>query len=413
MLWKERLREGVGRFAWGLGRCWRALLFPVQTDEKLFAPEVEFFLREDRSCPAGVDEAGNLPASEFGDGFRIGFVEAEQSAFAEGDKPSVGVNGSAASEDVGGLVASGGFGVAAVGPTVVALPEDVAGFPFEAAEEGVGLVASAESVEVSVDEVGLGPVHFEAEAAPGGRDAFAVGSDFEEDGTVFKIGGGEEDGVVVDYGGHGVDGGVLACAEPEDEVAGAVFWVEGDEALACDAEEVAFVVEGGGDGGAVAGLFFEGGVVGVPLDGAFAGPADHGGAVPGFFAAVFPECFAGGGVESDDGGVGLSTDHDDEFAVLEDGGATDAEECFGDVELGESVSLPDPFSGGEVEAEEDAFGSIGIAMGFGEKGGAAGSVVVTEGVDEPAGVGVFPEGFTGGGVEAFDDFLWAGAMMED
>ncbi len=41
--------------------------------------------------------------------------------------------------------------MASVGPTVVALPEDVAGFPFEAAEEGVGLVASAESVEVSVD----------------------------------------------------------------------------------------------------------------------------------------------------------------------------------------------------------------------------------------------------------------------
>ncbi|MEY5014071.1 MAG: hypothetical protein RIS92_429 [Verrucomicrobiota bacterium] len=256
-------------------------------------------------------------------------------------------------------------------------------------------------------------MHFEAEAAPRGGDAFAVWGDFEEDGTVFEVGGGEEDGVVVDDGGHGIDGGVLAGAEPEDEVARSVVGVEGDEALACDAEEVAFAVEGGGDGGAVAGLFFEGGVVGVPLDGAFAGPTGHWGAVPGFFAAVFPEGFSGGGVEGDDGGVGLSADHDDEFAVFEDGGATDAEEGFGDVELGEGVSLPDAFSGGEFEAEEDAFCSIGVAMGFGEEGGAAGSVIVTEGVDEPAGVGVFPEGFTGGGVEAFDDFLWAGAVVED
>ena len=91
-------------------------------------------------------------------------------------------------------------------------------------------------------------MHFEAEAAPGWGDAFSVGRDFEKDGAVFEIGGGDEDGVVVDDGGHGVDGGVLAGAEPEDEVAGAVIGIEGDEALAGDAEEVAFAVEGCGDG---------------------------------------------------------------------------------------------------------------------------------------------------------------------
>ena len=131
------------------------LFVPVEADEEFFAPEVEFFLGENGPCPAGVDEAGDLPAPEFGDGLRVGFVEAEKTAFTEGDEASVGEDGGAASEDVGGFVAGGGFCVAAVWPTVVALPEDVAGFPFEAAEEGVGFVPAAEAVEVSVDEVGL------------------------------------------------------------------------------------------------------------------------------------------------------------------------------------------------------------------------------------------------------------------
>ena len=389
------------------------LLFPIEADEEFFASEVQFFPGKNGAGPAGVHEAGNLPTAEFGDGFWVRLIEAEEPALAEGDEASICEDGGAPSEHVGSFVAGSGFGVTAVGPTVVALPEDIAGFPLEAAEKGIGFVSSAESVEVAVDEVGLGPVHFEAEAAPGWGDAFSVWGDFEENGTVFEISGGEEDGVVVNDRRHGVDGGVLARAEPENEVAGSVIGVEGDESLAGDAEEVTFSVESGGHGGTVAGLFFEGGVVGVPLDGAFARPANHGGALPGFFATVFPEGFSGGGVEGCDGGVGLSANHDDEFAVFEDGGAANAEESFGDVEFGEGVPLPDAFSGGEVEAEEDAFGAVGIAVGFGEKGRAAGAVVVAERVDEAAGVGVFPEAFTGGGVETFDDFLRARAVVED
>ena len=109
----------------------------------------------------------------------------------------------------------------------------------------------------------------------------------------------------------------------------------------------------------------------------------------------------------------MAADHDDELAVLEDGGAADAEEGFGNVEFGEGVALPDPFAGGEVEAEEDAFGAVGVAKGIGEEGGAARAVVIAEGVDEAAGVGVFPEGLAGGGVEAFDDFLGTGAVVKD
>ncbi len=41
----------------------RGLLVPVETDEKFLASEIEFFLSENRACPAGVDETGNLPAS--------------------------------------------------------------------------------------------------------------------------------------------------------------------------------------------------------------------------------------------------------------------------------------------------------------------------------------------------------------
>lgn len=70
-----------------------------EADETVFASEVKFGLRENRSGPARIAEGRNLPASEFLAAFRGGAKEAQKSAFAEGDEAPIGINQGSSSEN--------------------------------------------------------------------------------------------------------------------------------------------------------------------------------------------------------------------------------------------------------------------------------------------------------------------------
>ena len=402
--------DGVRKTGWLGGRegCGE-----IVAEEMIFVAEVEASVGEHGSGPAGVRELGDLPAVEFLDFLGVGIEDTEQACFPEDEEFLIGEDGGAAAENFGRGLIGGEFTMGAVGPVFGSIPADLSRGEFYASEVGIWFVAAGEGVEHALVEDGGSPVDFELEAAPDFFDGAAIGEDAEANGAGFVVGVGEEDEVILDDGGHGGDGGVLAGAEPEGEIGGPGFGVERDEALAGADEDVALSVDGGGERGGVAGLFFEAGIGAIPFDDAVAWPGGHGDTVPGFFADIFPSGFAGEGVEGDHAGIGLGADLDDEETVFEERRAPGAEEGFGDIEVGGGAAFPDFATGEEIEAEEDTFGAEGEAMSVGEDGGAAGAVIVAERVAVIGRVGVFPEGLAGLSVASLDDFLIGDAMMED
>lgn len=282
--------DGVGKTGWLGGRegCGE-----IVAEEMIFVAEIEASVGEHGSGPAGVGEAGDLPAVEFLDFLGVGIEEAEQAGFPEDEEFLIGEDGGAAAENFGRRFVGGEFTMGAVGPVFGSIPADLSRGEFYASEVGIWFVATGEGVEHALVEDGGSPVDFELEAAPDFFDGAAIGEDAEANGAGFVVGVGEEDEVILDDGGHGGDGGVLAGAEPEGEIGGAGFGVERDEALAGADEDVALSVDGSGERGGVAGLFFEAGIGAIPFDDAVAWPGGHGDTVPGFFADIFPSGFAG------------------------------------------------------------------------------------------------------------------------
>ena len=167
-------------------------------------------------------------------------------------------------------------------------------------------------------------------------------------------------------------------------------------------------MNGGGNGGGIAGLFFPG----LPMDVLMSGPAFHGNPFPVFLANAFPNRFSSHGIEGHDAGIRLSAHHDEQKTAFEDGGAANSEEGVGDGEIHRGVALPDQLAGLKFEAGEFAFGSQGVTHVGMEQGGAARAIVRSVRILELARVGIFPKGFARGGLHAFHGFLIARPMME-
>lgn len=104
-------------------------------------------------------ELGDLEARDFIGLLRVEFEQAEQTAFAEDDEFAVGHDAGAAAVDVG-------CGCAVGLPVFVAVPHEFAGFEFDAAKMGVGLVATAEGVKDAVVVNRRVPMEFEGCGAP-------------------------------------------------------------------------------------------------------------------------------------------------------------------------------------------------------------------------------------------------------
>jgi len=109
----------------------------------------------------------------------------------------------------------------------------------------------------------------------------------------------------------------------------------------------------------------------------------------------------------------LSADEDDEESVFEDRRAARAEKVVGDFPVFRGIALPDFFAGFEMQAEQFALRAERIAAVFGEQRRAAGAVVIAVGVGEIGVVLVFPDGFTGDGVEAFDNVFVFQTVVND
>ena len=239
-------------------------------------------------------------------------------------------------------------------------------------------------------------------------ERFAIGPDTEKFGADSVIGGGDEHEVVLHDGTDRVDGVVGEGLEPVAEVDFAIRRVHGDEALTHHAENVAPAMNRGGYGRRVAGGLLEPG----PLVRVLASPTGGYDSLPVGFAHVFPNRLSRGGIERDDAGIRLAAQHHDELVAFENRCAADAEERVGHIPVLRRVAFPEELAALEIEADQFAFGAEGVTAALGEQRRAARAVVVAEGIDEPARVGVTPDRFSRGGEEGFHDLFVGDAMMQ-
>ena len=142
------------------------------------------------------------------------------------------------------------------------------------------------------------------------------------------------------------------------------------------------------------------------------GLAGHGRALPIGPSDALPDGAAVAGVEGDDARVGLPAHHDDEQAVLENGGAADAEKGLRHLEIRRRVALPDQLARPQIQADQLSFRAKRIAAIGREQGRGARAVVVSEGINKMARVRETPERLPGGGGQAFHHLLIAEAMVE-
>jgi len=163
-----------------------------------------------------------------------------------------------------------------------------------------------------------------------------------------------------------------------------VCGIEGDEVSEGKNEKVTTIVYCGGDGGRITGL-----IVGC-----------------------FPKDFAGERVEGDDSGT-VAADVEDNGVALDQRRAGDAEEAFGSVEIGLGVEVPNLFSGGEVEAGQDAFSAVSVNVVIGNGRCGARTFIKAEIVSVGGGIIETPESFACVGIEAFNGFFVIDAMKEN
>src|SRR5262245_50183311 len=108
--------------------------------------------------------------------------------------------------------------------------------------------------------------------------------------------------------------------------------------------------------GRIAGLFFPG----LPFHFPVARPSDHRLVLPVLFANTFPKNFSGLRIESHYSRIRLTTHHYNQAAGFQDGGTPNAEKCRRYGPDRGSISLPDQFTGSEIEAHQLAIRSESI-----------------------------------------------------
>ena len=113
------------------------------------------------------------------------------------------------------------------------------------------------------------------------------------------------------------------------------------------------------------------------------------GTIPCLFADAFPNRFPGVRIECHHAGIRLPPHENNQQITFQNGRAADSEEpegltgfLIGEIEFFEAVTHPDFFPGDEIETEQLAFGSEGVAAILRQKRCAAGTVVVTERIPE-------------------------------
>ncbi len=141
---------------------------------------------------------------------------------------------------------------------------------------------------------------------------------------------------------------------------------------------------------------------------------DGGGGVASLFGGLLPLRLAGLQREADKSGVlPRPADVHDDHLVHDDRGAAGSEVAFLRGELAVGLALPERGAAGEVVAGEDSLGSEGHDLVADDRGCAEGPVTAADLGAEGGAVGLFPEGLSGPGVEAFDDLIGVDAVKED
>lgn len=217
-----------------------------------------------------------------------------------------------------------------------------------------------------------------------------------EQRAAFAVAFGDVDFVIDDDGGGGIDGSGAFAAPREGEVDRGISGIDAKETAgcgarfaACEDEDAALALDGGGDWR---------GVRGAPVFGGGSGASG----------------FAGFDIEGHDTGV-LCADVDDQVVLFQEGRGTYSEEIGGEIEIFEDVAFPEELSGFEVQGVEFSFCAHGENEGvlFVDDGRTARAVGVAVTVLIFGGIAEAPIALTCFGMEAIDDFFVFETVEED
>src|SRR6266576_1817323 len=113
-------------------------------------------------------QSRNLEAGEFIELLWVWLKKPQYPPFPQRNELSVG-------QDAGATAKNCRSWCAMWRPAFVPLPHEFAGLKFDTTKAGIGLIASAEGVEKTVQKNRCTPMHFKDRAAPERFDSFAVG----------------------------------------------------------------------------------------------------------------------------------------------------------------------------------------------------------------------------------------------
>ena len=186
-------------------------------------------------------QRGYLPSTEFLASVGVRLEESQQPALAQREESPFDSDERAPPEDrrLWGAVGR---------PAFAPFPGDLSGLIFDAAEDGIGLIAAAETIEMGPDAQGLTPVHLQPEAGPDLGEVRGPGRTAQQDRAGSVVGAGDEHTVAEDQGGHGVDRVVHPGPEPPAEEHPAVVRIQDRQALTGQGMDHPAAVDAGGEG---------------------------------------------------------------------------------------------------------------------------------------------------------------------
>ena len=115
----------------------------IEAEEFVFGAEIEAFVGENGSGPAGIFELGDLAAGEFLGFLRVDAEKAEQPGLTKDEELAIGHEGRAA--------AVGSGGRSKTPPAFIPFPHELPGFQFHTAEAGVGFITAIQENRFTIE----------------------------------------------------------------------------------------------------------------------------------------------------------------------------------------------------------------------------------------------------------------------